>query len=865
MKKKFWIAISFCLLICLFGISASAKSYQDTVFGFDIMDSADDVPLTRAQAADIMVRLNGLEASGTNAQNVFVDVAADSEWSASIAMAYTLGIVSGDGSGYFYPDRTVSYQEFVKMLCSVLNYEEMAMVNGGYPDGYIKMASTVGLSSAGIKDVSAITKKEAVKLVETTLSAYPISWSFGEDTQVRDELTLAEQLMEEKQITYVEDIVTETSSTSLITQEPGIIGNDIKIGDKAYTLKDGQTAYIGQMVIAYVSDDNDILYIAPKNGYNVTEQYNADDYKKHTESTVEFEDENNQTKRARIDDGAVYVYNGRLSDGFEVIYNGTYTFIDNDRDSKAEVVFINNFESFVVEKINNASMTVTFADKRTFNGKSAFSFEEDYTTKVDIYGADGAKMDFSQIKVNMAVSIISSRDESLNTIYLSDKTVSGTVNSISAEGEITIDGNVYELSRNSDGSLAYSCSVGDSGVYVIDAFGKIAGIAGTVISDDVYGFVTRAYCDIDNDGAMSVKVITGSHRQKEVEVKQDTETISWDFINSEPIVLECTDDVRVNGSRGADDAIAEYITGSIIAYKTDETGKIKEIASYECKQSSIGYSFNAKIMSFGGFVETAQNKAFLVDEQTAVICVPQKSNASVEDFLTRVTMTDKSGGWRVCPINIDEKTKVADAVAVYADMDFSIPSAIQYDDPIYMVGKIVSVYEDGAQIYKLTLLYKDEQIEVTSRSSGTAYATISELKVGDLVRYTIDYNDQIDNIVKLGGVKGLSSYYQKDVGDGNRQVYGQAEKVTLDMLYSLTNEMVDEIVVNLGSDRDAVTYRISKEDDPPIYYYDKSEGWISTTTTDTIVSRENVGDKASEVFLYVYNTDEVQAVVIIED
>lgn len=867
MKKELWIALMICVMPCFFGATASAATYQDSVYALGIIDENNEEGiLTRGEAASIAVKLSGLDTDAAIGENVFADVSGDNKWASSINIAYALGIVGGDGTGDFHPERAVSYQEFLKMMCSVLNYDDQAQIYGGYPEGYMSVALSLKINKTNVENPDAVTIKEAAEIVTDVLNTNPLGRTTIEYPyyQIRDDLTLAENIMEARDITYVEGIVLENGRTSLISQEPEINENYIKIGDKSYTYNNSRQAPMGRTVAAYIYDDSDVIYINDLKGYNTVSEFNAECYIDKTNYEVKFENEDGSTVRLRLDDSPIYVYNGRLSDAMEDVYSGKYTLIDNDRDNKIDVVFFEETQSFVVEKINSDSMLIDFADGRTYNGKNAFSFDTKDDKIIDIFNADGEKVDFSAINEDMAVTIMSSRDEKLNTVYISDNTVTGSINRIS-DDEIEIDGMLYKLCKDIDGKPVGTYRVGDTGTYVIDVFGHIVGVSGTIARDEIYGYVLRAFCDAANNGRLSVKIINDSHRQREVEVKQDTEIISWDFVNSSPVVLECTDDVRINGKRGADDNIAQYISNSIIAYETNAEGKIRKITSYPCTQSKVNYSFNAKILSFGGFVETATDKAFLVDEQTTVLCVPLKSNAADEDFLSRVSITDKSGGWKVCPVNIDNETKVADAAVIYADMDFNIPNAIQFDDPIYMVGKIESVYENDEVVYRLTLLYKDEKVEAISRSDGPAYDIIKNLQIGDLIRYTLDYNNQIDSVIKLGGIKSLDSYYQREMGDGNRQVYGQVQSATKDMLYSVSNEMVDEVVISLGSDRDPVTYRISKEDDPPVYYYDKSEGWIDSTTTDSIVSRDDAGDDASEIFLYVYNTDEVQAVVVIED
>ena len=102
-----------------------------------------DATITRAEYAVIVCRLLGIEGSATGKCD-FTD-AADHWATGYIKMANQYGIVKGYGDGNFGPDDAVKYEEAVKMLVCALGYEPMATSKGGYPTGYIAVASQIGL------------------------------------------------------------------------------------------------------------------------------------------------------------------------------------------------------------------------------------------------------------------------------------------------------------------------------------------------------------------------------------------------------------------------------------------------------------------------------------------------------------------------------------------------------------------------------------------------------------------------------------------------------------------------------------------------------------------------------------------------
>ncbi len=74
-----------------------------------------------------------------------------------INKAKKMGIINGDENGNFNPENNVTNEEVAKMLVNVLGYKEMAESNGGYPAGYLVVASQTGL----LQNLSLVIGKDA--------------------------------------------------------------------------------------------------------------------------------------------------------------------------------------------------------------------------------------------------------------------------------------------------------------------------------------------------------------------------------------------------------------------------------------------------------------------------------------------------------------------------------------------------------------------------------------------------------------------------------------------------------------------------------------------------------------------------------
>ncbi len=96
-----------------------------------------------------------------------------------IMIAKSHGIVVGDQNGNFNPNTSVTNEEFIKMIVSLLKYDPWAEARGGYPAGYIATASifgiTEGLNELGI-NVPA-TRNDVGIMIHNSLDIHLLEWT----------------------------------------------------------------------------------------------------------------------------------------------------------------------------------------------------------------------------------------------------------------------------------------------------------------------------------------------------------------------------------------------------------------------------------------------------------------------------------------------------------------------------------------------------------------------------------------------------------------------------------------------------------------------------------------------------------------
>jgi hypothetical protein len=129
--------------------------------------------ITRAEVTKVVVAALNQTAAAENMKGStnFSDVAADFWGSGYINAGVQNGFINGRDDGTFDPQANVSYAEIVKMLVATMGYEQYADYMGGYPNGYIAIANSEGVT-AGVnaKADDKVTRAQVAQLVYNAMN-----------------------------------------------------------------------------------------------------------------------------------------------------------------------------------------------------------------------------------------------------------------------------------------------------------------------------------------------------------------------------------------------------------------------------------------------------------------------------------------------------------------------------------------------------------------------------------------------------------------------------------------------------------------------------------------------------------------------
>ena len=587
LKKLVSVIVTVAMLIsslAALSVSASTGQYGDVqesnsyykaikvLSGLGIVKGDDEgnfnptSDIKRSEMVALVCRAMGEEAvAESSGGSTFDDVAANHWATGYIAWGVSSNIVNGVGDNKFDPDAPVKFQDAVVMVLRALGYERIAQrsENGGYPTGYLKVASQRGvLAGTSFDGATAATREVVAQVIYNGLTTPLVDVSYYAPNPKDDEYVvydgkngtdLRTLLTYTNEIYKVKAVVENTAKTAESLRkdvdnpkvELDITGTydyawkdilDNQFSSKNKTIKPyvGETEvgdYLGYTVEAYiVENDNEewellAVVVDSKSTDSETVSANFEAYDE-VNGTFEYYVDINDSKTTKIDtktgdDLSVY-YNGSLitMDEIESYFGSlesllvdaanSITFMGPKNDDY-DKIFVTDYAYRQVDTVRPDDLFVKFtagglsldADER---GNDSFLY--------NLYDADGNVITLDDVQeddiFNIVAPMYSGKTEQFDDvpymdIYVTRETVTGTVDEeIEADYRYTISGKEYKTDSNA------SIKVGDEGIFYIT-------IDGLVYDSDAASVVSKNYSFIaayGNDTSFGVnthqlKLFTG--------------------------------------------------------------------------------------------------------------------------------------------------------------------------------------------------------------------------------------------------------------------------------------------------------------------------------------------------------------------
>jgi len=773
----------------------------------------------------------------------FPDVTNGHWASGVINVADTQRMVIGYDDGTFRPNNNITFAEAVTIVVRALGFEPAAQAAGGFPTGYLVVASQQGLLR-GVQGASnePARRGDVAQVVYNALSADMMEQT-GFGTQVTYEVV--DRTILESRLDVVRGTGQITANfESRLTGPTSLREYEVEINNEIFRV--GNTPapnLLGFSVVYYArvnrhTEERTLLIVRPETARNRTISVNSSYIANVTGTIGErltfFYWVNRATdrepRRATIAADATLIFNGRYEPLTTIAdlrpTSGNVTLLDTRGTDEFDVVFVNQFRNVVVEDVSLTTGRVT--DK--YDHPSLVLDTSDTNVTFSII-RDGRVVGLQDLREWDVLSVTTSRDRELIRVFVSTATVEGTVTETfetETGRRFIINGREFQLASN---LLArdYEIPLQTRGVFHLDVEGKIAAVdsrgmvgenyAYLVAIGEVGTFERRAQFQIfGRDG--TTRILTGAPRMR----LNDETSLDYDAILSSPLLA------NANG-----DAIRQLITfetnaaGHLISINTavDNTASrvpMRDEFSLDVEGTMRFTSSNRRL--------TLGNTSVRLDASTIVFDVPADAGNDTTRFSVRTW--DMFSNESEYDVYIYDMTEDFIARAIVVTSTAGVTAA---DAPIAVVDRITRTHNpDMVQTDRLHALMNGQAVDFLAADTNVLRKSSGPLEQGDIIQFRTNARGEIDAITLLFDISSTDpSALHRDteeirVNDDLTIAFG---RVTRRFAGSVNVAIDDEIhnfstnnihVYEFDSQRTTNRVRVMTAGDIPVYeapeYYD---------------------------------------------
>ena len=752
-------------------------------------------PYSHMKRAEFANFLDGILSGKTTSERViFEDVGSDHYAKENINRLYEYGYIYGDGNSYFRPEDEITYNEAVRVMVSIMGYDAMAKYQGGYPNGYLSLAGSLGITDGVVPDGEYINKGNVMRLLINCFEANPVEVTFvnGKPSlSVNKESTMLAELTG---IYNVRDYINANSDYAV----SGEIANDgyIFVGKDEMLAPAEYAEYVGYMAECWYretdDDEYEVIYMTlvdRKNELIRAEAHQISGYDDYSCSVLF--DERKETK-IKFDGETIFVYNGKVCTSFDSemldIDNGWIEFLDNDADGVCELIKINEYYNMVVESVTDKKIY----DK--FNDRYNVVLED---SDIRIFDETGAKAEVSYIAKGDILSVFKSGDdvsEDIVKIICSKKTVTGIVKEKTTNDGITyitIGTEKYELYNGYRTTDATDVFLHDSGEFLLDAYGKVVSMKGVATGVYVPSFLinVKAFPD-DESGDMIIR---------------------FKVLNEQGVMyVKAVEEIKADGIKYREPEFEnlgkslQSRVGQVILYRQNAKGEVTAIDTTE-QNTATGRDDR---LSAGPSIPLSQKLRwnadtrviegqFPAEENAMVFVVPSKlEDAEDNQFAVKNVSSIGTGTYMsgTTTYRLDKDKMTVDYLVIQGNT----ASMINHQSDIAIITEINTILnEEGDTVLELVLnVYGTEKKLVTSKMdvvdklkyltkysrSGDTLVNFEEGKIptlgrGDIIKYGLDDKGFIEDIVVVYSAKdetmhSVNPYHTDFHEQGYRYVQG---------------------------------------------------------------------------------------------
>ena len=767
MKKILGLLVSVILLVSsTIGVSAFADVSTDASYAeaVEILNALEimvgdeqgnfnpDKDITRAEATAVIVRMKNLyNADNVSVNTIFTDVPAD-HWAAGyVNFAQQSGIINGYGDGTFGPSDPVTYEQIVKMIVAALGYTPEAEAKGGYPSGYMMVASQNDVTKGVNVKVGTEAPRSAVaRIVYNALEIPMMAQSEYSNTgEAKYTVTTDTILDDYLHVEKIEGIVTNTVLTNGTSEDEAWV--KIDGGDKLLVGKTNAVAYLGYAVEAYVAEDEEtddfVIKGITKKSFNDELILDHTMFSDLDGTTLKYFASASALNDTEVELALVgKIYNGRPYedgvDGFLADLDGdvantfgTIKLVSNDKDEDYEYAFVTQASyNDVIEEVNAEALILTGEE-----GLANTIDIEDENIITMFFKADGSVAEFADIKVGDVLTVFQSNDGALQEVYISDTKIEGAVTEIipgeGSDDTYVIGGKEYRIAY-ADGAFAVSVNNGDEGTFFLNAEGKIVAKKATAAAGN-YAYLYKADYIKDIDGAVvQMKVLTSEGKWELLTTAEKVTAVVGDTVTSTKVFTGSANTVfaplfETNVVDGVYSVTLGDADERLFQYETNAKGLVNKIYIISSDISYTDRTYKASQNKLGNVYFT---------NNTVVFSVPA-AGASDEDDIKVVKAISLFQDGEAYTVDIYDIEDSIPAIAVAYDAT----SAISDDSTIMLVTKVSSTIGKDNETLKKIYGYQNGA-EVVKTYDVAECAVVGTVEPGSAIIYSENVDGKISNI-----------------------------------------------------------------------------------------------------------------------
>ena len=795
-KVSAWLSILAVAVSVLSPISPVYAQNSDSGIGLlaaigvisdnEISLAESDNFVTRSEAAYYAVKLLGkTDAQISNAwHDCYKDVTSVHKRAGAIALAENMEIVSSAEN--FYPDDNIILAQLCRMLVSAIGHDAVAVMNGGYPNGYIYAANRAGLlDDIHIGVEQPVTYKQFFRILRNALDA-----DIMEITGIGEDITYTTQ-KGQTLLTEVYDIykykgkVTQSAISSLNTVD-GLGGRNVRVGEVVYNAADdsiyrGIAKLMGCNVTIWACENGysntpELVYFEEDSSNAVTTVF-SEDFSSFNDRVLKYYD-GTRIKSVKIPANANILYNGVAvtsvigSDLFDGRW-GEIHLIKGSSNGGVETVSITAYKNYVVSAIDKAGYTIYDS---TWEGKK-LELGDGGNLKENVFFASktGEELTYDSIPIGAVLSVAESGEGFAYDIIVVNEQVSGIVTSINSGSdrnkiaEITVDSNVYDAAPELYGERMAAIRAGSSYEFSLDAGGRIAAVKIKAALSGGYVYLIDV---------------------REVE-EEDTGMLGLRFrvVNStgEVVSLKNAKTITVDGMKFRDDECGSIkaclsdsegiVTSGVAKIEVNDDAEIKSIDTHinnvtEERSTRLHTLYeDSAALTYKSNPKSFESRFGITQSTTIFYCPANAANSAdkgdLEDYgVLSVGYLQNDSKYSIKAYNTDENSLVSTAVVI----EGAGAQKIADQSYIMTISKIMkTVDEDNVPVVLIEGLYigenktiKAENNAVLKVSEMTGKALTDNEKENGVGTVTIDKGDSIifgtDNMGYVNEVELLYDY-----------------------------------------------------------------------------------------------------------